>query len=238
MGRVAVGIGDVFAFTAARRWVPCQIIGTLQSYWQVIVFDALSTKRPRASIVDGAPIYVLRHTRPKNEPLYLACPGDPPVGFTRLGRRPVALAFPLPTTFRTSPRAGDDSLPVHAEWSYARDQVKDDRSAQPPPFHSKLFPTWRVVDPRALRDRRCGRAIRRHQAGDRGRSTPVCRCHEQARGRDPHARGGGAVRQARRDRHAQQARRRPSGRRDRRVPRLVTPAARRRGRSFEPISEP
>ncbi|MBA2544970.1 MAG: hypothetical protein H0V17_35330 [Deltaproteobacteria bacterium] len=151
MGRVAVGIGDVFAFTAARRWVPCQIIGTLQSYWQVIVFDALSTKRPRASIVDGAPIYVLRHTRPKNEPLYLACPGDPPVGFTRLGRRPVALAFPLPTTFRTSPRAGDDSLPVHAEWSYARDQVKDDRSAQPPPFHSKLFPTWRVVDPRALR---------------------------------------------------------------------------------------
>jgi hypothetical protein len=146
-----VAIGDVFAFTAARRWVPCQVIGTIKGYWQVIVFDALSTKRPAASIVDGAPIYVLRHTRPKNEPLYLACQGEPPARFKRLGRRPVALAFPLPKSFRTSPRAAEDSLPVWANWIYAPDQVKDDLSAQPPPFHSKLFPTWKAMDPRAVK---------------------------------------------------------------------------------------
>ncbi|MBA3463449.1 MAG: hypothetical protein H0T46_26070 [Deltaproteobacteria bacterium] len=146
-----VAVGDVFAFTAARKWVACQVIGTINNYWQVVVFDALSTKRPSASIVNKAPIYVLRHTRPKNEPLYLACPGDPPARFERIGRRPVALAFTLPKTFRTSPRAGEDSLPVWAQWIYAADQVKDDLAKQPTPFHSKLFPTWKAVDPRALR---------------------------------------------------------------------------------------
>lgn len=146
-----VAVGDVFAFTAKRRWVPCQVIGTIQGYWQVIVFDALSAKRPSAKVIDGAPIYVLRRTRPKNEPLYLACPGDPPKQFQRLGRRPVALAFALPKTFRTSPRADEDHLPVFANWIYAPDQVKDDLARQPPPFHSKLFPTWKAVDPRALR---------------------------------------------------------------------------------------
>ena len=146
-----VAVGDVFAFTAARKWVPCQVIGTIKDYWQVIVFDALSTKRPTATIVDGAPIYVLRRTRPKNEPLYLACPGDPPASFKLLGRRPVALAFALPKTFRTSPRAGEDHLPVWANWIYAPDRVKNDLANQPPPFHSKRFPTWKVVAPRALR---------------------------------------------------------------------------------------
>jgi hypothetical protein len=146
-----VTVGDVYAFTAGRKWVPCQVIGTLDDYWQVIVFAALSFRRPAATIVDGAPIYVLRNTRPRNQPLYLACPGDPPARFERLGKRPVALAFELPKTFRTSPRAGDDQLPVWAQWIYAADQVKDDLAKQPPPFHSKLFPTWKVVDPRALR---------------------------------------------------------------------------------------
>ncbi len=146
-----VAVGDVFAFTAGRKWVPCQVIGTIKNYWQVIVFDALSTKRPTATIIDGAPIYILRRTRPKNEPLYLACPGDPPASFKLLGRRPVALAFALPETFRTSPRAGDDPLPVWANWGYAPNQVKDDLAKQPLPFHSKLFPTWKVVAPVALR---------------------------------------------------------------------------------------
>lgn len=146
-----VAVGDVFAFTAGRRWVPCQVIGTLDGAWKVVVFDAISTKRPSAKIVDGAPIYVLRHTRPKNEPLYLACPGNPPAAWKRLGRRPVALAFALPQTFRTSPRAEEDQLPVWANWIYAPDQVRDDLAHQPPPFRSKLFPTWKAVDPRALR---------------------------------------------------------------------------------------
>lgn len=146
-----VAVGDVFAFTAGRKWVPCQVIGTIKNYWQVIVFDALSTKRPPAQIIDGASIYVLRHTRPKNEPLYLACPGDPPPSFKLLGRRPVALAFALPKTFRTSPRADEDHLPNWANWMYAPAQVKDDLAQQPPPFHSKLFPSWKVIDPRALR---------------------------------------------------------------------------------------
>lgn len=146
-----IAIGDVFAFTVSRTWVPCQVIGTVKNYWQVIVFDALSTKRPTATIVDGAPIYVLRHGRPRNEPLYLACQGDPPASYQRLGQRPVALAFALPTTFRTSPRAQDDQLPVWATWTYAPGRVTEDLAKQPPPFHSKLFPTWKAVDPRALR---------------------------------------------------------------------------------------
>lgn len=148
-------IGDVFAFAAARRWVPCQVIGTVknagQSWWRVIVFDAVSTKRPAATIVDGAPLYVLRRARPRNEPLVLACPGDPPAAFKRLGKRPVALAFVIPKTFRTSPRAGEDQLPVWANWSYAIDRVKEDLAKQPPPFTSKQFPAWTTVDPRALR---------------------------------------------------------------------------------------
>lgn len=147
---MTVRVGDVFAFTACRRWVPLQVIGTIGAYWQVIVFDALATRRPSANVVDGAPIYVLRHTRPKNEPLYLACPGEPPTRFDHVGRRRVALAFELPKTFRTSPRAEEDGLPVYANWIYAADQVKDDLTAQPPPFRSKLFPTW-TMDPRALR---------------------------------------------------------------------------------------
>ena len=146
-----IKIGDVFAFTAGRKWVPCQVIGTLKGHWQVIVFDALSPRRPAANIVDGAPIYVLRHTRPKNEPLYLACQGEPPAPFIRLGNRPVNLAFGLPKTFRTSSRAGEDHLPVWANWIYAPDQVKDDLAEQPPPFHSKLGPTWKAMDPRAVR---------------------------------------------------------------------------------------
>jgi hypothetical protein len=127
-----VAVGDVFAFTAGRRWVPCQVIGTLDGAWKVVVFDAISTRRPSAKIVDGAPIYVLRHTRPKNEPLYLACPGNPRAAWKRLGRRAVALAFALPRTFRTSPRAEEDQLPVWANWIYAPDQIRDDREAQRP----------------------------------------------------------------------------------------------------------
>jgi hypothetical protein len=54
-----IAIGDVFAFTANRKWVPCQVIGTIknagQLWWRVVVFDVLSTKRPSAKIVDGRP---------------------------------------------------------------------------------------------------------------------------------------------------------------------------------------
>jgi hypothetical protein len=120
-------VGDVYAFTAARRWVPCQIIAVKGRSLDVVVFDALSTKKPDADVIDGAPIYVLRNTRPKNEPLYLSTDDPPPKHFVFLGRRKVALAFALPKTYRTSPRAGDDTLPIPvATLDYARDQVKDD----------------------------------------------------------------------------------------------------------------
>ena len=144
-------IGDVYAFTAARRWVPCQVIGKKARYWHVVVFDALSTKKPSADIIDGAPIYVIRHGRPKNEPLFLACEQPLPKRFAYLGHRRVALAFDLPKTFRTSPRAGDDDLPVYvATLEYARDRIKDDRAKPQKPYRSKLFPTWRI-EPRAMR---------------------------------------------------------------------------------------
>ncbi len=149
---MGVAIGDVFAFTARRRWFPLQVVGKRRvSEWEVVVFDAPSKRRPGPAIVDGAPIYVLRHGHPRNEPLYLVCSGEPPATLARLGRRPVALAFELPTTFRTSPRAGEDSLPVWATWNYARERITLDRAKQPPPFHSRLFPSWKTVDPRALR---------------------------------------------------------------------------------------
>jgi len=128
-----VAVGDVYAFTANRLWVPCQVIGTVRkSWWRVIVFDALSKQRPEASIVDGAPIYTLRYARPRNEPLYLACEEDPPAAFKRLGHRNVELAFALPKTFRTSPTADEDTLPVFATWAYAKDRVKDDLAKRPP----------------------------------------------------------------------------------------------------------
>lgn len=176
-----VAIGDVFAFRAARTWVPCQVIGARARAWEVVVFDAVSTTRPAARAIDGAAIYVIRHGKPRNEPLYLVCDGTPPATYVRLGRRPVALAFALPETFRTSPRAGEDTLPVWATWTYAIDRVKLDRAKQPPPFRSRLFPTWRAMDPRALRAidaavrafaavgteaalRRTVRAINRHES--------------------------------------------------------------------------
>jgi hypothetical protein len=63
----------------------------------------------------------------------------------------VDLAFALPKTYRTSPRAGEDTLPVPATWAYAPDRVVDDLTKRPPPFHSRRFPRWTTVDARALR---------------------------------------------------------------------------------------
>ena len=146
----AVAVGNAFAFRAAGRWVACQIIGTRNASWEVIVFDAVSEQLPDAAVIQGAPIYVLRRAKPKNEPLYLVCAGEPPVDFQAIGYRPVDLAFPLPQTFRTSPRAGEDTLPVFATWQYLIDRVEDDLTARPAPFRSQLFPSWKAVDPRAL----------------------------------------------------------------------------------------
>jgi hypothetical protein len=132
-------------------WVPCQVIGARGASWEVLVFNSTSIKPPSKSIVATAPLYVLRRAKPKNQPLYLLCDGEPPTAYHRLGNHPVELAFQVPTTFRTSPRAGADQLPVWATWAFAAERVKLDLSPQPNEFRSTVFPGWRTVDPRALR---------------------------------------------------------------------------------------
>jgi hypothetical protein len=147
-------VGDVFAFRAARKWVPCQIIGARAAGWEVVVFDVVSPNPPLdASVVDGAPLYVLRRGRPRNQPLYLVCSGEPPAAiYQRLGDRPVKLAFALPTAFKTvASSPWENALPSGATWTFAIGRVEDDLRRQPPPFRSKLFPRWKSVDPRALR---------------------------------------------------------------------------------------
>jgi hypothetical protein len=150
---VAAAVGEVFAFMAGGKWVPCQIIGEREPGWEVVVFDVVSAKPPGdAAVIDGAPLYVLRRGRPRNQPLYLVCGGEPPAIYQPLGIRRVQLAFQLPTSFKTSPSSlWEDKLPSSATWTYAIGRVEDDLRRQPPPFRSKLFPGWTSVDARALR---------------------------------------------------------------------------------------
>jgi hypothetical protein len=149
---VAVAVGDVYAFTAARRWFALQVIREfLKDDWQLVVFATPSTKQPTADIIDGAPIYVLRRARPHNMPLHVHCQREPPSELTFLGNRPVALAFDVPRRFRSSPKLGEDTLPMWTTWTYPRDCIKEDLAKQPPPYRSRRFPGWTTMDPRASR---------------------------------------------------------------------------------------
>ncbi len=150
-------VGDVLSFTVRRRHFLCQVIAVEQRggarvrTHEVVVFAGGDGKAPRAADIGGRAIHVLR-VAPKNQPLYLKIDGPPPAAFRRLGRRPAALAeAALPRTFRTSPRSGEDTLPVWATWSYAVGRLALDLAKQPAPYRSRWFPRWSAVDARALR---------------------------------------------------------------------------------------
>lgn len=146
----------MLSFTVRRRHFLCQVIAVEQRgaarvrTHEVVVFAGGETQAPRAADVRGRAIHVLK-VAPRNQPLYLKIDGPPPVGFRRLGRRPVALTEALPRTFRTSPRSGEDTLPVWATWSYALGRLALDLARQPAPYRSRWFPRWGSVDARALR---------------------------------------------------------------------------------------
>jgi hypothetical protein len=150
-------LGDVFTFTVRRRHALSQIVHVGQRSgrrtYQFVVFDGFYKQRPALADVAGKALYIGR-TPPRNQPFYFETDELPPAAFHRLGTRPVALAFKLPTTFRTSPRAGDDTCPVQARWIYAPWCLGNDfRSKGPPPepYVSTHFPEWTVVDPPVLR---------------------------------------------------------------------------------------
>ena len=149
MSRREPHIGDVFAFQAAREWVPLQIVGSDGPWFHVVVYDTTSTKRPRASIVDGAPFYVVRNVPTKNEPMFFMCDYGPPSDFVYLGKRDNRLAFDLPKTYRPS-RTEEESLPILAHWDYVLDQVRADMAKPRAPYRSKIFRAWKI-DPRAMR---------------------------------------------------------------------------------------
>jgi len=147
-------VGEVLSFTVKRRHFLCQVIaiedrGRLRAH-EVVVFAGGESKAPRVADIAGRAIHVLK-VAPKNQPLYLKIDGQPPAAFRRLGRRPVALGYDLPRTFRTSARSGEDTLPVWATWSYAAGRLALDLAKQPPPYRSSWFPRWSNVDARALR---------------------------------------------------------------------------------------
>lgn len=97
-------VGEVLSFTVKRRHFLCQVIaiedrGRLRAH-EVVVFAGGESKAPRVADIAGRAIHVLK-VAPKNQPLYLKIDGQPPAAFRRLGRRPVALGYDLPRTFRT-----------------------------------------------------------------------------------------------------------------------------------------
>ena len=142
-------IGDVFAFTAARKWVPCQIVGGDGPWFHIVVYDTTSAKRPSADIVLGAPFYVARSVPPKNEPMFFMCDYGPPPDFVYLGKRDNRLAFDLPKTYRPS-RNEEEPLPILMHWVDVLDRVRADMAKPRPPYRSKIFRTWKI-DPRAMR---------------------------------------------------------------------------------------
>jgi hypothetical protein len=148
---MAVAAGDVYGFTARRRWYALQIVEPwlIAKHWRVVAFAVSSRKRPGAEIVDGAPIYVIRHGQPRNQPLHVYCQGEPSASLTFLGNRPVALAFELPYRYRTSPRAGEDKLPLWTTWTYPQDRIEHDVVPTAPAYRSRRFKRWTEMDPRA-----------------------------------------------------------------------------------------
>ena len=150
MRRRELHTGDVFAFKVARKWVPCQVVGADGPWWHIVVFDTTSTKKPRASIADGAPLYVVRNVPPKNEPLFFMCDYPPPPDYVYLGNRSNRLVFDLPKTYRVPGSRDVESLPILVHWDDPIDQVRADMAKPRAPYHSKIFRSWKI-DPRAMR---------------------------------------------------------------------------------------
>jgi hypothetical protein len=143
-------IGDVFAFKAARRWVPLQIVRSDGPWFHIVIYDTTSTKRPNADIVIGAPLYYTQSVPPKNEPMFFTCDYGPTTReIEYLGKRDNRLVFDLPKTFRLSPRE-EESLPILMHWVDILDRVRADMAKPRPPYHSKFFRSWKI-DPRAMR---------------------------------------------------------------------------------------